>query len=108
MEKNLSTYISKLIELDSKAVDIKGERDSELVKLEANSRNELKSIDEILDKAVLIAKQEQDRIIEDARLQAREIDKAAGVKINEVHAYFASIKEDAARDIWKQLLVIER
>lgn len=108
MEKNLSTYISKLIELDSKAVDLKGKRDSELMKLEADSRNELKSIDEILDKAVFTAKQEQERIIGDAKQQAREISEAAELKINEVQSYFTSIRENAAGEIWMQLLAIER
>ena len=108
MDKNLNEYISKLIELDSKAVELKGERDSELMMLEANSRNELKCIDKILEEAALMAKQEQDRIIEAARLQAREMSQAAELKASEVQAYFASFKEDAARDIWKQLLGMER
>lgn len=108
MENNLGTYISKLIELDSKAVELKVKRDLELVKLESNSRNELKSINEVLDKAVLTAKQEQNRIIEEARLQSTEIDKAAENNISKLQVYFASIKEDAAKDIWKQLLAIER
>ena len=108
MENNLSTYIGKLIELDSKAVDLKGKRDSELVMLESNSRNELKCIDEVLDKAILTAKQEQKRIIEEARLQAKEIDKAAEMNISKFQVYFKNIKEDAAKDIWKQLLAIER
>ena len=108
MEKNLSTYINKLIELDATAVEFKGKRDSELAGLEAGSRDELKSIEKILDEAALATKQEQDKIIEEARQRAKEINKAAELKISEVQAYFASIREDAARDIWKQLLAIER
>jgi hypothetical protein len=108
MEKNLSAYISKLMELDSKAVDLKEKRDSELVKLESDIRNELECVDAVLDKATLAAKQEHNKIIEEARLQAREIDEAAEINISKVQAYFTSIKEDAAEDIWKQLLAIER
>lgn len=108
MEKNLSTYINRLIELDSKAVELKERRDSELFSQEAGSRNELRSIEKILDEAALIAKQEQNRIVEEARRQAVEIGKAAELKMSEVQTYFTSISEDAAREIWKQLLAIER
>lgn len=108
MEKNLSTYITKLIELDSKAVDFKGKRDSELASLEAGSRNELRSIEGILEETAAEARREHDRIIGEARQQAKKITEAAGLKMDEIEAHFASIREDAARDIWKQFLEIER
>jgi len=108
MEKNLSTYITKLMELDSKAVDFKGNRDSELARLEAVSRDELRSIEEILGKTAAEARQEHDRIIEGAGQQAKEIEKAAESKMDAVQTYFSSIREEAARAIWKQLLEIAR
>ncbi|HWR61286.1 MAG TPA: hypothetical protein VN580_06710 [Clostridia bacterium] len=108
MEKNLSIYITKLIELDSKAVDFKDKRDSELASLEAGSRNELSSIEGILGETAAEARREYDRTIGEARQQAQKITEAAGLKMDEIEAHFASIREDAARDIWKQLLEIER
>jgi len=104
MEKNLNAYITKLIELDSKALELKGERDAELLKLEADSRNELKSLEE----AALMAKQEHDRIMADAKLRVREMDEAARLTVNELQADFESFKESAAKDMWKQLLEAER
>lgn len=108
MERNLSNYLTKLIELDVKAVDFKGSRDSELAKLEAGSRDELRSIEEILKNTAAEAGQERDRIVEEARQQAKTIIESADVKMEEVQAYYTSIKEKAARDIWEQLLEIER
>ncbi len=108
MEKKLSTYINKLIELDARAVELKDKRASELAGLEAGSREELKGIEKILDEAALAAKQQQDKIIKEAGQQSKEISEAAELKINEAQAFFASIREDAVRDIWKQLLAIER
>ncbi len=108
MEKNLDTYIRRLIELDSRAVAIKGKSDAELVELEASSRNELRDIEAVLEKAAFIAKQKHDEIIEDAKLQAKEMDEAARLKINELQTAFLGFKENAAKAIWKQLLDIER
>lgn len=108
MEKNLSTYVSKLIELDTKAVDLKGKRDIELSKLEENSRNELQAISGLLDEAIIEARQEHDRIIGEARQQVKEIDEAAEKRLNGIRDYFAGIMEAAAGDVWKQLLDIER
>ncbi|KUO75444.1 MAG: hypothetical protein APF77_08955 [Clostridia bacterium BRH_c25] len=108
MEKNLNAYITKLIELDSKALELKGERDAELLKLEADSRNELKSIEDMLEEAALMAKQEHDRIMADAKLRVREMDEAARLTVNELQADFESFKESAAKDMWKQLLEAER
>jgi hypothetical protein len=108
MEKNPATYIKSLIELDSKAVELKKQKDAEFLELEANSRNELRSIDGILEEAAIISKQKHDRIIEEAKMQVKEIDEAAKLKIEKLQASFSDFKEDAARDIWKQLLEIER
>ena len=108
MEKNLNEYIRRLIELDSKAVEFKKERDSELEALAVRSRNELKSLDAVLEDAAKAAKRKHDEIIEAARLQAKEMDKAAKLKISELQNSFSGFKEEAARDIWKQLLDIER
>ncbi|HYF81495.1 MAG TPA: hypothetical protein VEB00_00500 [Clostridia bacterium] len=108
MEKNLDTYIRRLIELDSKAVAMMGERDAELAEQEARSRSELKSIDAVLEKAAVLAKQKHDEIIEDAKLKAKEMDEAAKLKINELQTAALSLKEVAAKAIWKQLLDIER
>lgn len=108
LEKNLDTYIRRLIELDSKAVAMMGEKDAELVELEAHSRSELKSIDAVLEKAEVLAKQKHDEIIEDAKLKAKEMDEAAKLKINELQTASLSLKEAAAKAIWKQLLDSER
>jgi hypothetical protein len=108
MEKNLAIYIKRLIELDSKAVELKKQRDAELLELEANSRNELRSIDGMVEKASLISKQEHDRIIEDAKMQVKEMDEAAKLMISKFQISFLSFKEDVARDIWTQILEIER
>lgn len=108
MEKNLTTYIKRLMELDSIAVQLKGDRDSELLELEAKIKNELKGMEGTLEKAGILAKQEHDRIIEDAKLKTKELDEAAKLKINAIQASFSAFKEDAARDIWEQLLNIER
>lgn len=108
MEKNLDAYIRSLIELDFRAVEFKKERDVELLELTTRSRNELGSLDAVLEKAVLTAKQKHDEIIEDAKRQAEKMDEDASIKINELQTSFLSFKEDAARDIWKRLLDIER
>lgn len=108
LEKNLDTYIRRLIELDSKAVSMMGERDAELVELEARSRSELKNIDVLLEKAAVLAKQKHDEIIEDAKMKAKEMDEAAKLKIHELQTASLSFKEVAAKAIWKQLLDIER
>jgi hypothetical protein len=108
LEKNLDTHIRRLIELDSKAVAMKGERDAELLELGARSRSELKNIDTVLEEAAVLAKQKHDEIIEDAKLKAKEMDEAARLKISELQAASLSFKEVAAKAIWKQLLNIER
>ena len=104
MEKQLKTYINRLIVLDSKAVEFKGEKDAELLKLESNIKNELGSIADILEEAALGAKQEHDRIIEDAKMQAKEMNEAAEHRISELQTSFLSFKDHIAGDIWKQLL----
>lgn len=108
MEKNLDAYIRKLIELDRSAVVLKKERDAELLELEARNRNMLKNVDELLDKAALTARQKHNEIVETAKKQAKEMDEAAIHMIGELQTTFASFREDAARDIWRQLLDIER
>lgn len=108
MEKNLSNYITKLIELDTKAVDFKGSRDSEFAKLEAGGRDELRSIEGILDNTAAEARQEYNRVVEEAKQQAKNINEAADARLEKVQTYLASIKEKAAEDIWEQLLEIER
>ena len=108
MEKNMETYIRRLIELDSKAVAIQKERDAELVELEVRSRDELRRIDAVMEKSADLVKRRYDGIIEDAKLQAGEIDRAAELKVGELQAEFLRIREDAAKAAWKQLLEIER
>lgn len=108
MEKNLDAYIRRLIELDFTAVKLKGERDAELLEQEVHSRNELRSINAVLEEAALAAKQKHDGIIDDAKLQIKEMEEAARLSADELQTSFLSLKEDAARDIWKQLLNIER
>ncbi|HYE82611.1 MAG TPA: hypothetical protein VEG39_10670 [Clostridia bacterium] len=108
MEKNLNVYIKRLMELDSRAVEFKDERNAELSKLEEDSRNTLRSIENILEEAALMAKQEHDRIMEAAKLQIKEMDEAADRKLKELQAYYEGFRESAARDIWKLLLDIER
>ncbi len=108
VEKNLNEYIRRLVELDSKAVELKKERDAELETLAVSSRNGLKSLDAVLEEAAKAAKGKHDEIIEAARMQAKEMDEAAKLKISELQNSFSGFKEEAARDIWKQLLDIER
>ena len=108
MEKNLDTYIRRLIELDSTAVKLKRERDAELLEQEVRSRNELRSIDAVLEEAALLAKQKHDGIIDDAKLQVKEMNEVAKLSVDKLQTSFLSFKEDAAREIWKQLLDIER
>jgi len=108
MEKNIAVYIKDIIELDTKAVELKKQRDNEFLELEARNKNELRSIDDALEKVYLISKQEHDRIIEDAKMQVKEIDEAANLNISKLQLAFSSFKEDAARDIWNKLLKIER
>lgn len=108
MEKNLDVYIRKLIELDSRAVELKKQRDAELLELTTHGRNELKGLDTVLEEAVLTVKQKHDEIIGDAKRQAREMDEAARITISELETFFSGFKEAAAKDIWKQLLDIER
>ncbi|MEA4849642.1 MAG: hypothetical protein VB106_20625 [Clostridiaceae bacterium] len=108
MEKNINEYIRRLIELDSKAVALKGERDTELIELEIHSKNELKDMEAALEETAAEVKQKHDEIIEAAKAQAKAMDEATKLKIDKLQAYFANLKEDAARDIWKQLLTIER
>lgn len=108
MEKSLDSYIRRLVELDSKAIVLRGEKDEELFKQETQSRDELKRIGIVVEEAAAAAKQRHDEIIGDARLQANEINRLAVLKINELQAAFSSFKGDAARDIWMQLLEIER
>jgi hypothetical protein len=108
MKKILDTYISKLIELDSIAVKLKEDRDTELMELGARSRNELRNLEAALEEVTELAKQKRDGIVQEAKLQAKELDEAAKLKISELQTAFLSFREDAARDIWKQLLDIER
>ena len=108
MDKNIDAYIRRLIELDSRAVELKRKRDAELSELEMRSKNELKGLDEELEEAAIKAKQRRDQIIEAGRLQAKEMEEAVNLKIDKLQAHFENFKEDAAMDIWKQLLAIER
>jgi len=108
MEKNIDAYIRRLIELDSRAVELKRKRDAELTELEMKSKNELKGLDEELEEAAIKAKQRRDQIIEAGRLQAKEMEEAVNLKIEKLQTHFENFKEDAARDIWRQLLAIER
>ncbi|HRU41635.1 MAG TPA: hypothetical protein P5021_06595 [Candidatus Diapherotrites archaeon] len=108
MDKNIDVYIRRLIELDSRAVELKRERDAEISELEMRGENELKGLDEELEEAVIKAKQRRDEIIEAGRLQAREMEEAVNLKIDKLQTHFENFKEDAARNIWKQLLAIER
>ena len=108
MDKNIDVYIRRLIELDSRAVELKRERDAEISELEMRGENELKGLDEELEEAVIKAKQKRDEIIEAGRLQAKEMEEAVNLKIDKLQTHFENFKEDAARDIWKQLLAIER
>ncbi len=108
MDKNIDVYIRRLIELDSRAVELKRERDAEISELEMRGENELKGLDEELEEAVIKAKQRRDEIIEAGRLQAKEMEEAVNLKIDKLQSHFENFKEDAARDIWKQLLAIER
>lgn len=108
MEKNLDAYIRRLIELDSKAVAFKGERDAELSQLEIRSRNELRRIGSVLEKSAELAKHRYEEQMGEARQQAMVIEEAAGLNISELKAAFSSFREDAAKAVWKQLLEIER
>ena len=108
MDKNIDVYIRRLIELDSRAVKLKQERDAEISELEMRGKNELEDLDEELEEAVIKAKQRRDEIIEAGRLQAKEMEEAVNLKIDKLQSHFENFKEDAARDIWKQLLAIER
>lgn len=108
MEKNIDAYIRRIIELDSRAEELKRKRDMELAELEMSVRNELNSLDEVLEEAAFKAKQRHDRIIETGRLQAKEMDEAVNLKIDKLQAHFNNFREDALRDIWSQLLTIER
>lgn len=104
MEINLEKFIRSLIELDSTAVELKGQRDAELSQMEEQISNELKSFEAVLEDAVIASKQKHSEIIEAAKLQAASMDEAVNSKISELQTYFASIKENAAKDIWEQLL----
>lgn len=108
MEKNIDEYIKWLIELDSKAVEFKEKQDAEIVKLETEGRNELRSIENMLEETASAAKQEHDRILQAAKLQVKEMEEAADRKINELQSYYTGIREKVAKNIWKQLLEIER
>lgn len=108
MEKSTDSYIRRLIELDSRAVELKKKRDAELMELEMSIRNELKSLDEMLEETSVKAKQRYEQIIESGRLQAREIDEAAMLQIDKLKVHFDNFNEGALRDIWRQLLEIER
>lgn len=108
MEKNLDTYIRRLIELDNTAVKLKAKRDAELFEQETQNKYELKSMNAVLEDAALAAKQKHDEIINAAKLQVNEINEAGRASADELQTYFLSFKEDAARDIWRKLLYIER
>ena len=108
MEKNINEYIRRLIELDTRAVALKSERDTELMELEVHSKNELKDLQTTLEETAVKAKQKHDEVIEAAKAQAKVMDEVTKLKIDELQAYFANLKEDAAKDIWKRLLTIER
>jgi len=108
MENNLDTYIKRLIELDNTAVKLKVKRDDEFLKQETQNRYELKSVEAVLEDAALAAKQKHDEIVNAAKLQVKEIDEAGRTLADELQTYFLSFKEDAARNIWRKLLYIER
>ncbi|MDD3705875.1 MAG: hypothetical protein PHC45_07430 [Clostridiaceae bacterium] len=108
MEYNIDQYIRRLIELDSTAVMLKGERDAELSDLEMHIKNEIRDLEAVLEEAAITAKGKHDEIIEAAQIQVKAMDEAVRLRIDELQAYFLNIKEDAATDIWKQLLAVER
>lgn len=108
VEKNMEFHIRNLIELDSKALQIKKQKDTEIAEFEARCKNELGSLNAVLVEAAALAKQRHDEILEDARKQAEELDNGARLQMDAMQAAFLNFKEEAARTIWKQLLDIER
>jgi hypothetical protein len=108
MEKNIETYIRRIIELDSKAVSLQQKRDEELMEQEARCSDELKKLSAALEEASESAKQRYEAIIAEARLQAEEADRRAEKKADELQKAFRAFKEDAAKGIWEQLLEAER
>lgn len=108
MEKNIETYIRRLIELDSKAVELQRKRDAELMEQEARRNEELRKLNAALEEAAESAKQRYEAIIAEAKLQAKEVERLAGEKAAELQKAFHAFKEDAAKGIWKQLLETER
>lgn len=104
----MDIYVKKLIELDSRAVELKEKRESEIAELETQYRNRLRSFDNIMQEASLLAKKKHDEIIGAARNEARLLDDSTTQKLKKLQNAFDSFKEDAAREIWKQLLSVER
>ncbi len=108
VEKKLTEYIKRLIELDFKAVQLKEARNSELMDMETDIRKELKDMKEMVGKAAQLAKHEHDRIIKDAETEADRMNKAAEEHMIALQNSFSSFREGAAREIWMQLLDTER
>lgn len=108
MEENLDMFVGRLIGLDSRAVELKKQSDAELAEMEEQVKKELRSYEASLEEAIVAAKQKHDEIIETARQQAKAEDEAIKAKIDKLQAYFESIKESTAKDIWGQLLNDER
>lgn len=108
MEKGLDMYVKRLIELDSKALELKGRRESEVAELEMKYRNELKAFSGIIKDASALSKKKHQEIIDEAKRQAGELEKATTEKLATLKRQYVSFRDEAAKAIWEQLLKVER
>lgn len=108
MEKGMDSYVKRLIELDSKALELKGKRESEIEELEMHYRNELRSFGGIVQDASQASKKKHDEIIDEANKQVSDMEAATTSKLEALKRAFDGFKDDAAKAIWEQLLKVER
>jgi len=104
----MSIYVKKLLELDSKALELKGRRESEIEELEAKYRDELKGLNGIIQDASVLSKKRHDEIINKAKEQIMQLEAATEKKLEAMQKHYASIRDDIAREVWQQLLKLER
>lgn len=104
----MDAYVKRLVELDSKALELKGRREAEIAELEMKYRSEFRSFSGIIQDASTLSKKEHKEIIEEAKKQSNELETATTEKLAALDKAFDSLKDKAAKAIWEQLLKVER
>jgi ribosomal protein L16 Arg81 hydroxylase len=108
VDKGIDEYVMRLIELDSRALELKKKREAEIHELETKFREESSSLKEALRDASETGRRMHNKIEEEAKKQVKELEAATTEKLAALEEVFNKLKDDAAKDIWEQMLRLER